>query len=269
MDVAERPFSVYLPIEKAYESEDGQKWVFEGPLTEPSEDLEEEEMDSGDGIEKGLQTFDSLGRIVDWEHLYERTLDPDYIMGTGVERFRAPHPVTKAVVPWLKTEFHKDSKYAQKAVAYHQRGGKLGYSLAGGVKRREGKRIVEPIISTVAVTARPVQSKNVGTLQLAKALRAYTQGAEFAALDLPIAPEIVSDLPCIKAITACGSLPRSGPSASAVGTEQVEGRASSQEEPEKKKKRKEGDQARADGLTPIRKALMEMLADELEALLAG
>jgi len=249
-----KPFSFYVPIEKAAASADGKTWIVEGPLTEPTADLEGDEMDCSQEFEKGLEEgFDRLGQIVDHEHLYERTLDDNYIMGYGIERYRAPHPQSGVDVPWLRTNLLKGTKWADQMVDGLAHGRKYGYSVAGCVKKRLGSKVV-PFISTVGITARPIQSRNVGTIAFAKALRS---DLPFEEIQFPIIPELVSELPCIKAITASAALPHVGPTVSALGVEQIEGHCE-EGQAAKKKRRKP---------TPVQKALGALWADRIDALI--
>lgn len=221
------PFGFYLPILKGGEDPVTGEWYVEGPISEPSQDLQKDEMEQGEwkksGLRKGLETFIALGQVVDWEHLYERTRDPEAIIGKGVEMYDAPHPVTGVVVPWLKVRLLKGQRLAQKAWGLLQSGGSLGFSVAGAAFGRAGKRITESAIYTMGITALPVQAKNAGTLQIAKALAALTlDRTDSERIDLFV-PELLAGgvFPLFRALTATGDLPRSGPGVNAASVEDL------------------------------------------------
>lgn len=214
-------FGFYAPIVKATETEEGD-WVVEGPLSESGEDLQGERMDMA-GLEKGLETFDKLGRDVDWEHLYNRTCNPKYLIGKGLQRFSAPHPKTGEMVPWLKSKLFKSKEIAREAVEHLRGGGTLGYSVEGGAIRK-ANQIMEPVITMVTLTPRPVVSTNL-CARLVKGLETLRTTEDWSAVELPNVPDFISGLASdedlLKAMSASGAMPHSGPGASAAAVEDV------------------------------------------------
>lgn len=187
------PFSFYLPICKAYDGQDGETWVIEGPLSDPGADLQGDEMDMS-GLQKGMELFFRLGGHVDWDHLWERTRDPDYLIGRGVEMYLAKHPTTGIDVPWLRVSLFRNKEMAAKAVRHLKAGGSLGFSVAGAVKMRDPinkSKILEPLITSVAVTPVPVVSANAGCIQFVKSLlAAMAQAENVNNLHFPVVPEL-------------------------------------------------------------------------------
>lgn len=223
------------------EADDGE-WIVEGPLSEPSKDLQGESMRQGkwgtSGLRKGLAAFLALGKVVDWEHLYEKFRDPEAIIGKGLELFDAPHPVTGADVPWLRVRLLKGQRLAQKVWGLLKAGGSLGFSVAGAAVERLGSEIVEPMITTIGITAVPVQAKNAGTLQVAKALEALAAGD----MDVffPFVPElaaegVVPEMRLFRALEASGALPHAGPGADALGVEDLAETSAGTEEDEEER----------------------------------
>ena len=236
------PFSVYVPLVKAYDSPDGKSWVFEAPLSEPGKDLQHERMNMA-GLRKGLDTFRRLDMPVDWDHLWERTREPKYLIGKGISLYDAPHPKTGEDVPHIRGVLFKSKELARQAREHWEAcqaagGGGLGISVAGHVVRRDPldkSHILETAISSVALTPTPVADSNSGTLQFLKAFSA----AQDAGVDdisksvFPYVPELHSRLLPVwtvgdaelhldamrKAMEATGAIPRSGPGANALETE--------------------------------------------------
>lgn len=262
-ELHERPFSLYSPIVKATESEDKRHWIVEGPLTEPSADLQDDEMVAGKGLEKGLQVLDAFGGQVDWNHLYERTQRAKFLIGKGVSRYMAPHPVTGVPVPWMKAEIFNDPRkpVGREAIEHLECGGGLGFSLFGRVLTggRDGNRVLRPIFTSVALTPNPVVSLNSGTVRmLAKALNAAEALSDEALdeLEFPLVGELLEILPFAKALVPDGTLPRTGPGPNALGMEDLTGSRGRTT-------------ANSRGKRDTKRRLMRQVARRLAALRAG
>jgi hypothetical protein len=258
------PFSFYVPasLTKSYETPDGKAWVVEGPLSDPGADLQQEEMDVA-GLKKGLETFTRLQMPVDWDHLWERTREPKWLIGKGVTLYDRDHPVTGNKVPWLRTELAKSKDVARQAMEHLEAGLPLGYSVAGRVAAggRDGNRILQPIVTSVALTPVPVVDANAGCIQLVKSLSAYRHGAELRDLQFPTVPELleITEPVLRKALEVSGALPRTGPGPDALGTEDLDGAKGG-----KRPKRRKGKAAPVD---PACAALHKALGHELARIL--
>ena len=224
------PWSAYFAIEKRYTGANGNT-VVEGPLSNPSKDLQGETMNMH-GLWEGLKVFDKFNRPVDLDHLFERTRDPRYLIGKGVERFVAPHPHTGLDVPWLRTELfwngEKGKPLAKATVEHLEVGGSMGYSVAGLAGSRDPNdrsKIVTPIITSVALTPVPVVSENAGCVQLLKGFQAILHGEE---IHLPVVPETLELVRPLfaKAMEVTPGLPHVGKTgAGALATEDATGTA--------------------------------------------
>lgn len=266
-DAQLKRFNFYAPIVKATETEDGRQWVVEGPLSNPDEDLQGETMDMS-GLKKGLKVFERLGQSVDWEHLYQRTKNPKYLIGKGIQIFDAPHPKTGHMVPWLRAKLFKDKEIAQEAKRHLDCGGQLGYSVEGGAVRKAGSHIPEPIITMVSLTPQPVVSENAGCVRLVKSLQALAAGeTDWDLAELPVVPELLcppvfAEAELQKALAATGDTPRSGPGVNAAETEDVNDRATDPADYcdacDRRKSRCRCDE--------LRKALAFQMADRLDML---
>lgn len=257
------PWSVFIPIAKTYEAKNGNRG-FEAPLSNPSVDLQGEQMDMT-GLWKGLETWDKFKRPVDLDHLFERTRDPSYLIGKGIERFVAPHPHSGLDVPWMRGEFYWDGKKGKplaKAVVEHlECGGDLGISVAGFAAVRDAtdkSRIVQPVVTSVGVTAVPVVSENSGTIALTKSLTALAHHHD---VRLPIVPETRAlVMPMLdevrKALECAPGLPHEGPGVSALAVEDL-----GMGHRRGKKNRKRGDE--------VRKSAVETSAMEVLALICA
>jgi len=237
-----RRFNFWVPITKARQGSDG-AWVISGPLSEPGEDLQGETMDMA-GLREGLEVYQTLGRNVDWEHLYRATKNPKYLIGKGIDVYDAPHPKTGKSVPWMNTKLFKNKEIAREAIKHLQaieeegEAGTvgLGYSVEGGAIQKSGTHIVKPIITMVTVTPQPVVSSNAGTIsRVVKGLADWERGdGDEECPELVTVPETVcpiSDeaferdlLAVMKAMTASGTLPHAGPGAGAAEGEDLGGR---------------------------------------------
>jgi hypothetical protein len=236
----QKPFSIYAAISKAYEGDNG-NWIIEGPLSNPSKDLQGETMRMA-GLMEGLDTFHKIGSPVDWDHLWERTRDPDYLIGKGLDTYLAPHPRTGIEVPSLRAELCATKEFAQKARRHYEAGLPLGFSVAGLVESRDPVDkaiIVKPMVTSVAVTPVPVVSENTGCIAFVKSVGEATERlakggpASIRDLKFPLVPETryLVD-PLFRALDVSPGLPHSGPGASALAVEDLDGYR------QKKRKRK-------------------------------
>lgn len=238
------PYSVYLPIAKAYDSQDGKSWIFEAPLSDPSKDLQNERMNMA-GLRKGLKVFERLDMPVDWDHLWERTREPKWLIGKGLSLFDAPHPKTGEDVPFVRGVLFKSKEVARQAHEHWQAcqdagSGGLGISVAGSVIERDPldkSHIIEPMVTSIALTPVPVVDQNAGTVQffgksLLEAEQSGLQGVTFPIIsDLysrlsPVFNVADADLRTtmlLKAMECTGDVPRSGPGANALETESLAG----------------------------------------------
>lgn len=281
------PFSVYVPITKAYDSQDGKRWVFEAPLSDPSKDLQDERMNVA-GLKKGLKVFKQLDMPVDWDHLWERSREPRWLIGKGMELYDAPHPVTGTQVPWVRGVLFKNKEIARQAKEHYdacqeEGGGGLGISVAGQVVRRDAldkSHILESIITSIALTPVPVASKNAGTVSFMKCMAASSEALSkgvlsFAECQFPHVPELYSRLvpawasytgaPGLdverhlqemrKAMESTGALPHTGPGANALTVSDLD------DDDEERRLRQ------LDGLKPeearLKKAFDQMMAGRL------
>jgi hypothetical protein len=225
--------------------------VVDGPLSNPEADLEGETTES-EGLWKGLETFFSLGAPVDWDHNYARYGTAKWLIGKGLTRHMAPHPRTGLTVPWLRAELFGWNEVAKEAIERLRNGEGLGYSIYGGVRKREGDHIVEPIVTMVAVTPIPVVAENAGCVTLAKG------GAPLWTLPGIFDPNI-GQLALAKAIQAQAAPAKAGPGVTALGVEDFAGE--NEPDDEKRTQRKQRD--------AVRKAVAEWRADMLRRAVAA
>jgi len=224
-------FSVYLPVAKAYDAPNG-NWCIEGPLSNPSKDLQDETMQMA-GLIEGLKTHKALDSPVDWDHLWERTRDPQYYIGRGIDTFISPHPKTGIDVPWMKSELMMTKEYARKAKEHYDAGLPLGYSIAGIVASRDpmDKSIItKPMVTSVAVTPVPVVSENCGTIQFVKSMRELGRVGPLSIgrVQFPVVPEtrsltmpLFTEAELRKAMDVMSGIPHAGPGASALAVEDL------------------------------------------------
>lgn len=269
------PWSVYLPgIDRemlksltAAELED--LWNVLAPLSDPKRDLEGERMNM-DGLLKAMGTYFELEAPVDLDHMWERTRDLDYLIGQGTAIFKGAHPKTGSVVPWLQSRLFRMKAHAQKVRRHLLAGGTLGYSVAGGVLKKVGTEILQPIVTSVAITAVPVQSLNAGCMALVKCLEDLLQRGDDpfeAGTALPVVPDMLGCLTpfcptSLKKMMTCAGDAKEGPGIEALQIEDLNGHA------RKKKKRKDGkddEEEDEDDRVKIAKsldlALLECMAD--------
>lgn len=286
------PFSLYLPVAKAYDSPDGKSWCFEAPLSDPSKDLQKEHMDMA-GLRKGLAMFRRLNMPVDWDHLWERTREPKYLIGRGVELYDAPHPTTGEIVPFVKGVLYKGKEIARQAREHYEAdresggNGGLGISVAGQVLRRDPldkSHILEPMVTSIAFTTVPVQDKNAGTVTFCKALLAAEESrvTDLSKANFPFVPELhsrlipvwsVGDIECHlavmrKAMEATGALPHCGPGANALELEVLVGKRKRDDDDEAVEEQGEpGPHLQA--VSPFKKAYDATLASQLRRFYPG
>jgi hypothetical protein len=246
----------FAPIEKSAAQANGNV-VVDGPLSNPEADLEGETTES-DGLWKGLETFFELGAPVDWDHNYARYGTAKWLIGKGLTRHMAPHPRTGLPVPWLKAELFGWNEVAKEAIERLKNGEGLGYSIYGGVRKREGDHIVEPIVTMVAVTPIPVVAANAGCVTLAKGGLA-ANGAPLWTIPGRFDPNL-GQLALAKAIQAAAAPAKAGPGITALGVEDFAGESKTPAG----KKRTQQEQRDA-----LRKAIAEWRADMLRRAVAA
>jgi hypothetical protein len=143
-------------------------------------------------------------------------------------------------VPWLRSKLYKSKEFARSAWEHlnDPDSNGMGYSVAGGAIRKSGSKILEPIITSVALTSRPVVTVNAGTARVLKALAEAEQWDEpLSDLELPLVPELMGVLtpfPCIKALGIASGIGArySGTGMEALTTEDLSG------DPRRKRRRK-------------------------------
>lgn len=246
------PFSMWFPIAKgSLQGETGESeptagsYAFEGPLTHPDRDLQGDRLRV---IRKGLEYHTAIGGPVDWEHGYEKYLDADALIGEATRTWLAPHELDGAEVLHMRTEMFdpKLKPLVMKAVNHYRAGGKLGYSVAGGGIRESDTGRIVPVVTTVAMTIKAVQARNMGCLRMVKAISELeSAGVELLRPGmLPVVPEtwvVLSPLlqiqfgPVLKALECDAALPHSGPGISAAMVEDLAHSG------KRKKKRKPGE----------------------------
>jgi hypothetical protein len=239
------PFSFWCRIAKAGISADGE-WEIEGPASEPSTDWQGERMAQGrwgvSGVRKALAGFMRLGGLVDWEHRYETTRDGTANVGKCVQVWDAAHPITGVIVPWIKVRLFKNMPQAQTVWQLVQANVPLGFSVAGAALRKAANQILDLLITTIGVTALPVQTKNAGCIRVAKSItaladyhgrlegvllpqagaagRAWAAYARRLAKQRPAATRLL--VPAVgKALSMTGSLPAAGPGIDAASVEDL------------------------------------------------
>jgi hypothetical protein len=145
----------YLPFTCAVavspNKRDDGKWLFNGPIGSLKEDYDRDKLERSD-ILKGIQMFWKLGRHIDFEHMYKKTLDLSYIIGQAQEIIDVGH------VPSMIGElFQHPGKPMAKAVWDHMEvGGECGLSLDGlaSINPSTRKRVVSEI-HMVTISPRP------------------------------------------------------------------------------------------------------------------
>ena len=131
------PFETTIAI-KAMPDDYNGSWVIDGPVGSDEKDYDGETMEPH-GVWKGMDMFDLLGRHVDYEHQYRKSLNPRFLIGVGVDR-----RLEKGVCH-LRAELYKDKELA-KSLWEHLNtktaageNGYAGYSIEGRVLERDPK----------------------------------------------------------------------------------------------------------------------------------
>lgn len=115
-------------------------WIVEGQVASDALDYDKELLEQA-GVWKGLDTFDTMGRQVDYEHMFRQTKDPRYIIGVGRDR------ALRNGIPILSAElFNSPAKPLAKSVWEHVNTrdsagnyGYAGFSVEGRVLSRDPK----------------------------------------------------------------------------------------------------------------------------------
>ena len=130
-------------------------WLISGPIASTKPDYDGDTIFSK-AVEKGLSMFDRLGGQVDWMHQFNKTNDPNHIVGRAVGYTKLNGQI------WLTTVLDKTNELAQKiwrmvkaTTADGKPLHKLGYSLLGhGVKDDKGN-VTETEIHMVTLAPQP------------------------------------------------------------------------------------------------------------------
>lgn len=107
------------------------EYVVDGPAASHVRDEENEILDR-DGVWKGLDTWNTMGRHVDWEHQYRKNLDAKFLIGQGVKSYRDSDRT-----PRIASRLYKGNPYAESAWDLLLKGGELGYSVEGKATARD------------------------------------------------------------------------------------------------------------------------------------
>ena len=109
------------------------EYVVDGPVASHNWD-EDGELMERDGVWKGMDTFNSMGKHVDWEHQYRKNLEPKFLIGKGVKTYRDDD-----TTPRLTSKLFKGNPYAEQAYDLLLKGGELGYSIEAKATARDAK----------------------------------------------------------------------------------------------------------------------------------
>lgn len=171
------PFETVIAI-KAMPDDYNGAWVIDGPVGSDERDYDGETMDPT-GVWKGMDMFDLLGKHVDYEHQYRRSLNPRYLIGVGVDR-----RLEKGICH-LRAELYKDKELA-KSLWEHLNtktaagdAGYAGYSIEGRVLERDPKdtSIIKAVeVHRVTVSMSPKGFGKTRVLPVQKVLKAATLG---------------------------------------------------------------------------------------------
>jgi hypothetical protein len=127
--------------------------IVDGPVASHKPD-EEDEILTREGVWKGLDTFNSMGKHVDWEHQFRKSLDPKFLIGQGVKTYQGDENT-----PRLATKLFKGNQYADSAWDLLKAGGELGYSVEAKATARDpknSKRITGLKIYRVTLATSPM-----------------------------------------------------------------------------------------------------------------
>lgn len=169
------PFETTVTI-KAMPDDYNGAWVIDGPVGSDEVDYDGETMDP-QGVWQGMNMFDLLGKHVDYEHQYRKSLNPRYLIGVGVDR-----RLEKGVCH-LRAELYKDKELAKSlwehlntktAAGDH---GYAGYSIEGRVLERDpkDKNIIKAVeVHRVTVSMSPKGFGKTRVLPVSAVLKAAT-----------------------------------------------------------------------------------------------
>lgn len=117
---------------KAHREDENGDWYVSGPIASLVPDYDGETLHKS-GILEGLKMFDHLGSHVDYGHMYDKTLNPKWLIGKGVA-------VTEENgVPWLTVKLFKAKEWAQSLWEHVTAGGHAGFSIQGFARKRDAR----------------------------------------------------------------------------------------------------------------------------------
>ncbi len=147
-----RPFAFDVLI-KAHETGPNGEWIVSGPIAPEGEDYDTDIL-TDVGLTKGLQMYAKLNRQVDFAHMYDKTHEPKWLIGTGAP-FRGPDGRW-----WLKTVLDKASDIARQL--WQKINGDppqpFGYSIRGFCKLRhpqDHRKIIDTEIHRITIDPSP------------------------------------------------------------------------------------------------------------------
>jgi hypothetical protein len=123
--------------------------VVDGPFSSHKPDFEDEVITKA-AILSGVNTFNSMGKHVDWDHQYRVTKDPKFLIGQGVHHYQQADGT-----PNLVTRLYADNPIAQNAWSLLKANGELGYSVEGRATKRSSDRKTIHAMDIFRVTLAP------------------------------------------------------------------------------------------------------------------
>lgn len=173
------PFETTIAI-KAMPDDYNGAWVIDGPVGSDERDYDGETMEP-EGVWKGMDMFDLLGKHVDYEHQYRKSLNPRFLIGVGLDR-----RLEKGVCH-LRAELFKNKELA-KSLWEHLNtktaggdNGYAGYSIEGRVLERDPKdrNIIKGVeVHRVTVSMSPKGFGKTRVLPVNEVLKAATGDPE-------------------------------------------------------------------------------------------
>ena len=127
-----RKFGAWIPVKAEYLPGDPEPGRLVGPCTSSQRDYDGEILKS-DGVIRGLKMFEKLGGQIDFEHLYAKNHDPDFLIGRCIKI------EVKDGIPWVTTQLRKRCELAHKVWRLALDGNELGYSIEGIALARDKK----------------------------------------------------------------------------------------------------------------------------------
>lgn len=148
-----RPFVCSVEISKAAceELPDGTRLV-RGPVGATDQKDYDGETLTKASLWKGLEMHERLKGHVDYEHKYDATQDPDFLIG------KRKSVENRDGAPFMVTELYKGHPLSDKVWSAIQRGVPMGYSISGFATKRDSKdnkKILATEIHRVTITASP------------------------------------------------------------------------------------------------------------------